>query len=131
MGNQTKSPAGVHDRLRDTLHDMRVGTRLLITGPALDVHTARAVAAEHGVMDEEMTLLPTDDGARRVFCAHCHSVTVTEDMTGTDDVAAVDCGSCKTALVVSSHFSRRMAAYLGYSAHAEEPDCRSGAREAA
>lgn len=132
--NGTRNLAGIDERLEDTLRDLRVGARLLITGPPTDVHLARAAAARLGVLEEEMTLLPTDDGAhRRVFCAHCHSLTVAEGLTNNpadDCTDEIDCGSCGTTLTVSTHFSHRMAAYLGYSAHAEEAG-RHEAREAA
>lgn len=101
--------------LRSVLGYSRVGVRLLLHGPLADIRAAAAVAAECGLVGDEVTLLNDEVGPREVYCPHCRTTTT---------VAAadpeVDCQGCATTLTITNHFSRRMGAYLGYSAHVEE-----------
>ncbi|PNH85555.1 dimethylamine monooxygenase subunit DmmA family protein [Arthrobacter sp. AFG20] len=103
-------------RLKDVLNQAYVGVRLVIAGPSADILAARAAAAECGMVEEEMTLLHRVDGHRRVFCAHCRATTSMPEASAHE----IGCSGCATVLSVSEHFSRRLAAHLGYAAHAEE-----------
>jgi dimethylamine monooxygenase subunit C len=104
------------ERLKAVLNEARVGVRLVVAGPSADIYAARAAAAECGMVEEEMTLLHRVDGQRRVFCAHCRATTLVPEAAG----VGIGCSGCATVLSVSEHFSRRLAAYLGYAANAEE-----------
>ena len=103
-------------RLRSVLGRSLVGARLILTGPPADVHAAASVAADCGLVDEEMTILCNEVGPRVIFCGHCHTSTTTDLPIGTD----VHCQGCATTLTFTDHFSRRVGGYLGFSAHAEE-----------
>ncbi|WP_305886586.1 dimethylamine monooxygenase subunit DmmA family protein [Pseudarthrobacter sp. SSS035] len=107
---------GTLSNLRSVLGRSCIGVRLVLAGPAVDVHAAAAAAAECGLLDEEMTLLCEEGGPRLVFCGHCRTATITDQPSGSE----VDCQGCTIALAISSHFSRRIGGYLGFSAHAEE-----------
>ncbi|TFC29413.1 hypothetical protein E3O25_05205 [Cryobacterium sp. TMT1-3] len=102
--------------LRSVLGHSRVGVRVVLAGPPADVHAAASVAAECGLVDEEMTLVCDEVGPRVIFCGHCHTSTTTDHPIGTN----VDCQGCGTTLIFTDHFSRRVGGYLGFSAHAEE-----------
>lgn len=102
--------------LKSLLGQACVGVRLMLAGPQADIQAARSAAVECGVVDEEMTLLDGGTGPHRVFCAHCRFITESTEAVG----SLVDCGGCATSLVISDHFSRRMAGYLGFAANAEE-----------
>lgn len=93
----------------------RVGVRLVLAGPPTDIRAAAAVAADCGLLDEEVTLLSQETGPRFVYCPHCLTTTI-DEAAGTE----VKCQGCATTLTITDHFSRRRGAYLGYSAHAEE-----------
>ena len=93
-----------------------MGVRLVLTGPLADIQAAAAVAAECGLVEEEVTLVGDGSEHRKVFCAHCRTVTMTVEPIGSE----VECQGCATVLSISNHFSRRIAAYLGFAAHAEE-----------
>lgn len=93
----------------------RVGVRLVLAGPPTDIRAAAAVAADCGLLDEEVTLLSDGGGPRVIYCPHCRTTT-TDEAAGSE----VACQGCTTTLTITDHFSRRRAAYLGYSAHAEE-----------
>lgn len=101
--------------LKSVLEEASVGVRLVLAGPPADIHAAAATAAKCGLLEEELTLME-DDGPRVVFCARCRTVTETVQAVGSE----VDCLGCATTLAFSGHFSRRIGAYLGFAAHAEE-----------
>ncbi|MBT8163871.1 MULTISPECIES: dimethylamine monooxygenase subunit DmmA family protein [Arthrobacter] len=101
--------------LRSALERSNVGVRLVLSGPPAEIRAAAALAADCGLLDEEVTLLEALAGPRVIYCPHCHTTTI---MQG--DGAEVECQGCATTLAVTDHFSRRMGAYLGYSAYAEE-----------
>jgi hypothetical protein len=110
-----KATADALEDLRSVFGTSRVGVRLVLEGPPADIRAAAAVAADCGLLGEEVTLLPQEAGPRFVYCPHCLSTT-TDGAAG----AEVKCQGCATTLAVTDHFSRRRGAYLGYSAHAEE-----------
>jgi dimethylamine monooxygenase subunit C len=101
--------------LASVFSSSRVGVRLVLAGPPTDIRAAAAVAADCGLLGEEVTLLSQETGPRLVYCPHCLSTTI-DEAAGTE----VKCQGCATVLAVTDHFSRRRGAYLGYSAHAEE-----------
>lgn len=107
---------GALPQLRSVLSTARVGVRLVLAGPPADVHAAAAAAAECGLVDEEIRILPDGAGPRLVVCGHCHAATQTSGPPGSE----VDCQGCATTLAVSDHFSRRQGGYLGFAARAEE-----------
>ncbi|MFJ5959036.1 dimethylamine monooxygenase subunit DmmA family protein [Paenarthrobacter sp. NPDC092416] len=102
--------------LRSALGCSNVGVRLMLAGPTADIRAAAAAAAECGIEQEEMTLLSEETAPRAIYCPHCHSATATLRAAGSE----VQCQGCGTKLATTDHFSRRMGAYLGYSAHVEE-----------
>jgi dimethylamine monooxygenase subunit C len=101
--------------LKSVFSSSRVGVRLILAGPPADIRAAAAVAADCGLLGEEVTLLTQETGPRFVYCPHCLSTTI-DEAAGPE----VQCQGCATTLAVTDHFSRRRGAYLGYSAHAEE-----------
>jgi len=94
----------------------RVGWRLVLAGPEVDVLAARAVATRLGVLDAEISVVVTDADRKRVFCPHCRTTTAT-----TEPVAGeVVCDGCRRRLHVYPHVSRRAGSYLGFMVDAEE-----------
>ncbi|WP_461186609.1 dimethylamine monooxygenase subunit DmmA family protein [Arthrobacter sp. Z4-13] len=102
--------------LQLVLSDACVGVRLVLAGPPADVHAAAAAAAGCGLVEEEIEILQDTGEPSTVFCGHCHTTARTQQQPGSNVV----CQGCGTVLIISSHFSRRQASYLGYAAHAEE-----------
>lgn len=93
-----------------------VGWRLMIAGPADACLRLRAHAVRHGVGDDEITVASTAVTHLDVHCAHCRAVTRAEvELEG-----VVRCIACKRSLVVHHHVSRRIGAYLGSMADADE-----------
>ncbi|GGG02404.1 hypothetical protein GCM10007304_15490 [Rhodococcoides trifolii] len=83
-----------------------VGWRCTVIGPESAVRAARARALAAGAVDDEITMLVTDSGSRRVYCPSCGGLSTTR-------ASAVRCSGCSIELVVGEHFSPVLAAHLG------------------
>lgn len=106
----------VLEAFRATLGRARMGLRILLAGPEVDVYAARSVALEAGAVESEVLLSITEAVSCLVFCPHCTSTTVTDSVIGRE----LECSGCDRSLVVDQYFSRRTASYLGYMSDAEE-----------
>lgn len=93
----------------------RVGWRLLVAGPLVDVMDLRAAALDAGLADDEITIATTATDERTVLCSHCSSLVVARADIG--DV--ITCRGCSRDLLVYHHVSRRRAAFLGFMVDAE------------
>ncbi|MFD2090995.1 dimethylamine monooxygenase subunit DmmA family protein [Blastococcus deserti] len=102
--------------LAEQIAAARVGWRLVLAGPEIEVLAARALATGLGVLDAEISVAVTDAQRKRVFCPHCRTTTTTEEPVG----GSVPCDGCGRRLFVYAHVSRRAGAYLGFMADAEE-----------
>ncbi|WP_278253672.1 dimethylamine monooxygenase subunit DmmA family protein [Arthrobacter cavernae] len=111
---ESANPETLSD-LRSALGRSHVGVRLVLAGPQSDIRAAAAAAAECGLLEEEVILLSDGMGPSVIYCPHCRITTTVR--AASPEVA---CQGCATTLAITDHFSRRIGAYLGYSAHAEE-----------
>lgn len=87
-----------------------VGFRLMLHGPLAPVLAARAVALEHGLLDDEIVVSTTDVAQIPLYCVHCAAESVVT--AAIDDVVA--CLGCGTDLLVHHHVSRRKGSFLGF-----------------
>ena len=97
------------------LNELTLGCHVIAAGSEAfmwDVHT---LAMAQGLLDAEITLLPSEDKYRRVFCAHCRFLS--EPVR----VSPTQCQGCGLTLEVRDHFSRRLGAYRGVCIDAEVP----------
>lgn len=114
-------PAG-HDRwcatpdaVAPALSELVTGWRVLAVGPERDVAAVRSAALAAGALDEEVVLVATDAAdpqgtrVRPLFCGACHHRFDARVAVGDP----VDCPSCRAALTVAAHHSRRHGAFLG------------------
>lgn len=104
------------DHVRALLQSATIGFRLLLAGPEADVYRARATALDCGAQDDELALTVTSNVRRRVHCAHCKTLTETNEPIG----AVVECSGCARSLLIYHHFSRRTTSYLGFMVNAED-----------
>lgn len=99
-----------------------VGTRLVLVGRESEVSAARADAIRLGMIADEIICEVTDgfaldeQGARRVYCAHCRSPFDALVAVG----ECVPCPTCERSLLVYYHHSPTQAAYLGFQNDVEE-----------
>ena len=95
----------------------RPATRVLVAGDESTIARTLAAALACGHVAAEVAAQLTDpSGLRPVQCVHCRAITHTT--TPVDGVAG--CNGCARPLLVFPHFSRRIGAYLGFRADAEE-----------
>ncbi|MGY1814624.1 dimethylamine monooxygenase subunit DmmA family protein [Blastococcus sp. SYSU D00820] len=87
----------------------RVGWRLMLAGPEVDVLAARAVVTGLGLLDAEIRVAVTSTERRRVHCAHCRTTTDRAVPVGGE----LPCAGCGRRLQVHGHVSRRTGTYLG------------------
>jgi hypothetical protein len=99
--------------VRERLAGSAVGVRLYVAGSEGFVRRVAAVAADVGLLADELATEVTEPEAFRVACVHCR--TITEPVA--ENVAP--CAGCGRTLFVYHHFSRRKGAYMGFQADAE------------
>jgi hypothetical protein len=97
------------------LSQARMGLRLYVIGSEPFLWQASAIATRYGMTTDAMQLELAGKPSRNVYCIHCRH-TIRD--TGTN---LVTCPSCDKTLAVRAHFSRRLGAYIGVQADAEEP----------
>jgi predicted RNA-binding Zn-ribbon protein involved in translation (DUF1610 family) len=102
-------------RLRGSLNNATMSTRLYISGTEGFIGQAQAIAIDFGM---DFRSIPTEHRgslARRVQCVHCKGIT--DNVT----VSPFICSHCGLSLLVRDHYSRRLAAFQGVNIDAEEP----------
>jgi predicted RNA-binding Zn-ribbon protein involved in translation (DUF1610 family) len=102
-------------RLRGSLNNATMGTRLYISGTEGFIGQVMQVALDLGM---DFNSIPTEHRgslARRVQCVHCKGTT--ENVT----MSPFTCSHCGLTLLVRDHYSRRLAAFQGVNIDAEEP----------
>jgi ribosomal protein S27E len=102
--------------LEAQLDAARVGTRVMVAAPELDVLDVLRTARAAGAIDSELRAHVTASEARRIQCPHCSEQTVANVDVGD----TVPCRGCGRMLIVYHHVSRLHGAYLGYMVDAEE-----------
>jgi hypothetical protein len=102
--------------LARALADAPAATRVLLAGDEAFLGAAYAVALGAGLRPAEIRAHQTVERARRVRCTHCRAITETDVPVG----GRTTCGGCGVPLEVFHHYSRRLGAYMGFHADAEE-----------
>lgn len=111
-------------RLDGLLTTATMGTRLYAAGSEGFVGRVVVTAVSHGIDHKSVLTEHSGSRARRVQCVHCKHIT--EDVT----VSILECAGCGVLLFVRDHYSRRLAAFQGVCANAEDPSERPVPAEA-
>ncbi|MDX6302497.1 MAG: dimethylamine monooxygenase subunit [Nocardioidaceae bacterium] len=101
-----------------------MGTRLYAAGTEGFIGRVLTIAIGHGIDHKSVLTEHSGSRARRVQCVHCKRIT--EDVT----VSIFECAGCGVLLFVRDHYSRRLAAFQGVCANAEDPSQRPVPEEA-
>jgi predicted RNA-binding Zn-ribbon protein involved in translation (DUF1610 family) len=101
-----------------------MSTRLYAAGTEGFVGRVVALAISHGIDHKSVLTEHSGSRVRRVQCVHCKHFT--EDVT----VSIFECAGCGVLLFVRDHYSRRLAAFQGVCANAEDPSERPTPEEA-
>jgi hypothetical protein len=101
--------------LRAELGAGRMGLRLYLAGTEGFVWKAAREARGFGMSADEIQAEQAGSQERRVYCTHCRHVSegVRTNLH--------PCPGCKRVLFVRDHFSRHLAAYMGFQVDAEVP----------
>ncbi|WP_070120069.1 dimethylamine monooxygenase subunit DmmA family protein [Bacillus marinisedimentorum] len=86
----------------------KMGTYLYVSGTQGFVNRIQKLALEAGFSEQEMQVNVLGAIKKQVICSKCHGVNEAEDEQN------ITCSQCGIELEVSSHFSRRLGGYLGY-----------------
>jgi dimethylamine monooxygenase subunit C len=91
-----------------------MSTRLYAAGTEGFIGRVVTLAIGHGMDHKSVLTEHSGSRARRVQCVHCKHIT--EDVT----VSIFECAGCGVLLFVRDHYSRRLAAFQGVCANAED-----------
>jgi len=89
-------------------NQQKMGTYLYVSGTWKFVNRLKNLALDAGFSEYEMQLNVQGPVSKRVICCICHGVNDVEDELH------IICTHCAVELEASSHYSRRLEAYLGY-----------------
>lgn len=85
-----------------------MGTKLVLIGEWKLVRSIIQLATFVGFTDEEMIIKGLGDKEEQVFCLKCYQLNTKTD------TAVISCSHCGQVLEVSSHYSKRHDAFLGF-----------------
>jgi predicted RNA-binding Zn-ribbon protein involved in translation (DUF1610 family) len=101
--------------LRARLHTEAAGFRLYAAGTESFIWDVANLGRDCGLSDDAVFVTHAGSKRRRVYCTHCKA------MIQNVSTNLVRCHACGAMLFVRDHFSRRLAAFMGVQADAEEP----------
>ncbi len=110
--------------LSEMLSRATMGTRLYAAGGEGLLGRVVRLGIDHGIDHKSVLTEHRGTLARRVQCVHCKHFT--EHVT----TSVFECEGCGTLLFVRDHYSRRLAAFQGVCANAEDPTQRPAPEEA-
>lgn len=110
--------------LERLLDGATMGTRLYTAGSESFLGQVVNHGVAHGIYHESIMTELSGSLARRVQCVHCKHTS--ESVT----LSIYQCPGCALPLLVRDHYSRRLAAFQGVSATAEDPHEHPVAEEA-
>lgn len=90
------------------LGQQKMGTFLYLSGKYAFVNRLKNLAFEAGFSEYEMQVNVCGPIPKKVICCSCYG------WNQADDDLDINCQHCGLKLEVSSHYSRRLEAYLGY-----------------
>ena len=101
-------------RIQQRLQHASTGWHVVVFGDEAFIWRVMQILFATGLMKEEISLV-SSTGPRQVYCVHCGH----QQLHSQQDYC--DCEQCGVHLLVRSHFSRRLGAYMGICADADYP----------
>lgn len=101
--------------LVDALRGASAGTHLYLSGTESQVWRLYNEARQLGMQPQEISVFRSAASPRPVYCVHCST------LQQTDGSPETTCSHCGVRLMVRDHFSRRLGAYMGVVADADNP----------
>lgn len=116
-GNQDAALAALLNEVSDAVSQAKVGLHSVVIGDESFIWMVQQCLNRLGVMADETSLILGDTAQRlkSVYCVHCGSVQKTTELD------FCECGHCQVQLMIRSHFSQRLGAYMGVCANPHQP----------
>ncbi|ANF83402.1 hypothetical protein A3K93_14320 (plasmid) [Acinetobacter sp. NCu2D-2] len=101
--------------LQQYLSQAKAGIHIVVAGSEAFLWQIQQTMASQGCLRDEYSLIVAGEAQRLVYCVHC----------GHQQLSAVSdfchCESCGVHLLIRTHFSQRLGAYMGVCANAQQP----------
>ncbi|TVT79784.1 dimethylamine monooxygenase subunit DmmA family protein [Acinetobacter colistiniresistens] len=101
-------------RIQQRMQHATTGWHAVVYGDEAFIWRVMQTLLATGLMQDEISLI-SSTGPRQVYCVHCGH----QQLYSQQDYC--DCEQCGVHLLVRSHFSRRLGAYMGVCADADYP----------
>lgn len=103
------------DELKDQLQQAHAGVHAVVCGDEIFLWQMVQNLVAQGLMQDEIELVQTQPELKKVYCVHCG-----ETQTTTAEEFC-SCEHCGVYLLIRSHFSQRLGAYMGVCANPDQP----------
>ncbi|MCK8639500.1 hypothetical protein M1L59_02015 [Acinetobacter schindleri] len=103
--------------LTQYLSQAKAGVHSIVVGSENFIWKIQHSLNQLGGLPEEFTLILHTDGQlnKQVYCVHCGHQQITQEKE------YCTCEQCKVHLMIRTHFSQRLGAYMGVCANAHQP----------
>lgn len=98
-----------NNQVETLLNEQLMGTKIFISGAWETFKRIQSIANKIGFSDDDIYFNGIEENNNKVYCVKCYSYN-----TNTQYSNEITCEHCDTVLDVSTHFSKRLDAYLGY-----------------
>lgn len=103
--------------LTQYLSQAKAGVHSIVVGNETFIWKIQRSLTQLGCLKEEFTQILHADGQpkKQVYCVHCGHQQITQEKE------YCTCEQCKVLLMIRTHFSQRLGAYMGVCANAHQP----------
>lgn len=116
---QDEGFASLLNELESRLQQHTAGLHSIVCGDESFIWMVQQCLVRNGCLKEEMSLLLDQSleqkPYKKVYCVHCGQVQKTAE------TELCQCTHCKVELLIRSHFSERLGAYMGVCANPHQP----------
>lgn len=105
----------VKNALSQYLAQVKAGVHTVVVGSEAFIWQIQQTLTAQGCMHDEYSLIRSASKQKAVYCVHCSH----QQMTQATEFC--HCEACGVYLLIRSHFSERLGAYMGVCANAHQP----------
>ena len=103
------------DLLIQHISRVKAGLHSVVVGSESFIWKIQKLLVQQGCLEQEYSLIKTESTDKDIYCVHCgHQQTTYASEYCT-------CAHCGIHLVVRTHFSQRLGAYIGICANVQQP----------
>lgn len=112
-GNQDAALAALLNELSEAVSHAKAGLHSVVIGDESFIWMVQQCLNRLSLMADEMSLIlaGTTQTLKNVYCVHCGHVQKTAELD------FCECEHCQVGLMIRSHFSQRLGAYMGVCAN--------------